>query len=84
MPDPCLPMRKKLDKLHNDDGLSWRAIAALPQFKGTVAAGTLCSFAKGNYEPKDNVIRRALELPVYEKILVRRNSKGRFSKRSGR
>ena len=42
---------------------NWREVAALPEFKG-VAPGTLCSIAKGDYEPKDNEIRKRLGLPI--------------------
>jgi len=73
-------MIDKLNKLH-DAGLTWRQIAARPQFAGKVAAGTLCSFAKGGYEPKDEVIRLALELPVYETLELCRNCVERFRKR---
>ena len=79
-----LEAREKLNKLHDEDGLSWRKIADLPQFKGIVPAGTICSFAKGNYEPQGDDIRRVLGLTVTELISqVRDNKSGRFSKRSG-
>ena len=61
-------MRDKLNKMHNDEKLSWRQIAKLPQFDGIVAAGSLCSFAKGTWEPKRKSIRLALGLPVYKTI----------------
>ena len=74
-------MRDKLNKMHDDDELSWRKIAALPQFAGIVAAGTLCSYAKGGYEPKDESIRLALELPVYETLELCENCVERFRRR---
>ena len=55
-------MRQVLQKMHDDEKMTWRQIANLPQFKGIVAAGSLCSFAKGTWEPKDNDIRDALGL----------------------
>ena len=55
-------MRQVLQKMHDDEKMTWRQIADLPQFKGIVAAGSLCSFAKGTWEPKDNAIRDALGL----------------------
>ena len=70
-------MRDRLNKLHNDEKLSWRQIAKLPQFDGIVAAGSLCSFAKGTWEPKRKAIRQALELPVYETVKVVRDRAGR-------
>jgi hypothetical protein len=42
---------------------SWRKIAALPEFEG-IPPGTLCSISKGDYEPKDNEIRKRLGLPI--------------------
>jgi hypothetical protein len=45
--------------------MKWREIASLEEFEG-VAPGTLCSIAKGNYEPKDNEIRKRLGLPIIE------------------
>ncbi len=75
-------MRDRLNKMHDDDNKTWRQIANLPQFAGKVAAGTLCSFAKGGYEPKDEAIRLALELPVYETLELCRNCVERFRRRS--
>jgi hypothetical protein len=53
-----------LQKMHDDEKMTWRQIADLPQFKGIVAAGSLCSFAKGTWEPKDNAIRDVLGLSI--------------------
>jgi len=64
--------------MHDDDNMSWRRIAKLPQFDGIVAAGSLCSFAKGTWEPKRRAIRLALELPVYETLELCRNCVERF------
>ena len=80
-----LEAREKLNKLHNKDGLSWRKIADLPQFKGIVKAGTLCSFAKGTYVPsiENDEVRNALGLDIIELIpQVRDIKSGQFSKRS--
>jgi len=74
-------MRDKLNKLHDDDKLTWRQIAARPQFAGIVAAGSLCSFAKGTWEPKRRAIRLALELPVYETLELCRNCVERFRRK---
>ena len=75
-------MRDRLNKLHNDEKLSWRQIARLPQFAGIVAAGSLCSFAKGTWEPKRMSIRVALELPVYKTIEICEDCAERFNRRS--
>ena len=72
-------MRDKLNKLHNDEKLSWRQIAKLPQFDGIIAPGSLCSFAKGTWEPKRKSIRLALDLPVFE---LCEECAERFSRRS--
>lgn len=55
-------LRVKLRSLHHKYK-SWRKIAALPEFDGIVP-GTLCSIAKGDYEPQDNEIRRILGLSI--------------------
>lgn len=55
-------LRAKLRYLHSKYK-SWRNVAALPEFD-KVPPGTLCSIAKGNYEPKDAKIRRKLLLPI--------------------
>ena len=75
-------MRNKLNKMHDEEEMSWRQIAKLPQFDGIVAAGSLCSFAKGTREPKRKAIRLALELPVYKTIELCENCVERLSKRS--
>ncbi len=72
-------MRDSLNKMHDDDNMTWRQIAALPQFAGIVAAGSLCSFAKGTWEPKRKAIRLALELPVYKTIELCENCVERLS-----
>ena len=63
-------MRQMLQKMHDDENMTWRQIADLPQFKGIVAAGSLCSFAKGTWEPKDETIRNALDLSISETIEI--------------
>lgn len=81
MIDPCLPMRKKLNKLHDEKGMSWREIAELPEYEG-IPAGSLCSFAK-SWEPKTNKSRRQFGLDTFELIPQVRNGKsGQFLKRS--
>ncbi len=76
-------MRDKLNKLHDDERMSWRQIAKLPQFAGIVAAGSLCSFAKGTWEPKQKAIRLALELPVYKTLEICEACAERFAKETG-
>lgn len=62
-------VRERLLRLHAD-GMSWRRIAALPEYEG-VPAGSLCSFAAGTWEPKeDNDQRRRLGLS--EVIVIER------------
>jgi len=75
-------MRNKLNKMHDDEKMSWRQIAKLPQFDGIVAAGSLCSFARGTWEPKRKAIRLALELPVYKTIELCENCVERLSRGS--
>jgi len=67
----------KLASLHHIHK-SWRKIADLPEFEG-VAPGTLCSIAKGKYEPKDNEIRKQLGLPIVV-IQYKDPKTGRFVK----
>ena len=68
-------LRAKLKALY-EKGVQWREIASLPEFDG-VPPGTLCSIAKGNYEPKDNEIRKTLGLPTIT-IQYRDPITGRF------
>lgn len=70
-------IRKRLNQLHDEDHLSWRKIAEMPEFEG-VPAGTLCSFAKGNYTPKNNEIRKILGLSEIVERHIYRNPKGQF------
>ena len=63
-------MRQVLQKMHDDEKMTWRQIADLPQFKGIVAAGSLCSFAKGTWTPKDDVIRDVLGLSTEETLEI--------------
>ena len=72
-------MRERLNKLH-DDGLSWRKIAQMDEFKD-IPAGSLCSYA-GGWEPRTKKARQQFGLSVGEKILQVRDKLGRFSKRS--
>ena len=74
---------ERINKLHDEEGMSWRKIAELPEHKGIVPAGSLCSFANGTWEPKDEDVRRALGLDIIELIPQIRNTKtGQFSRRS--
>jgi len=57
----------------------WRRIAELDEFKG-IPPGTLCSFSKGSYEPRNNEYRRRLGLSEIITQKVVRNGEGRFSK----
>ena len=72
-------MRERLNKLHNEDGLSWRKIAQMPEFKG-IPAGSLCSYA-GGWEPKTERARRRFGLQTTVMIPQVRGTDGRFSKR---
>lgn len=72
-------LRDKLLSLHRKHK-SWRKVADLPEFKD-VAPGTLCSIAKGDYEPKDNEIRKRLGLPIAE-IQYRSSITGRYVEKS--
>ena len=74
-------MRDRLNKLHDDEKLSWRKIAALPEYSKPPAmpAGSLCSYAKGTWTPKRNDLRRRYGEDVYETIEVRRGEGGRFA-----
>lgn len=78
-------MRERLNKLHDEEEMSWRKIAEMPEFKERdipIPAGSLCSYA-GGWEPKTERSRRMFGLPVTELIAQVRNDKsGRFSKRS--
>ena len=71
-------MRERLNRLH-DDGLSWRKIAQMDEFKG-IPAGSLCSYA-GGWEPKTEKARRMFGLRVVENIPQVRGTDGRFSER---
>ena len=68
----------KLNSLYAN-GKQWREIATMLEFKG-VKAGTLCSIAKGNYEPQDNEIRKQLGLPTIT-IQYRDPITGRYVKK---
>jgi hypothetical protein len=75
-------IKKRLNQLHDEDHLSWRKIAEMPEFK-KIPAGSLCSFAKGNWEPKKNKEhRRILGLSEIIEIETYRNpTTGRYEKR---
>ena len=74
-------MRERLNKLHDEEGVSWRKIAKMPEYSH-IPAGSLCSYA-GGWEPKTEKSRRMFGLKVTELIAQVRNGKsGQFSKRS--
>ncbi len=88
----CVPLRRflfadgtfkrlvdELVSLHEKHG-NWRKVASLSRFEG-VSPGTLCSIAKGNYEPKDNEIRKRLKLPIIV-IQYKHPVTGKFVKKS--
>ena len=72
-------MRERLNKLHNEDKLSWRKIAKMEEYKG-IPAGSLCSYA-GGWEPKTERVRRMFNLPVVKAVMQARNNSGRFIRR---
>jgi hypothetical protein len=74
-------MRERLNKLHNEEELSWRKIAQMEEYKG-IPAGSLCSYA-GGWEPKTEKARRMFGLKVTEMIPQVRGKDGRFVERSG-
>ena len=78
-------MRERLNKLHDEEGLSWRKIAEMPEFKekdAPIPAGSLCSYA-GGWEPKTERSRRMFGLKITETILqVRDKTTGQFVERS--
>lgn len=49
-------VRERLTGLHDTQHLSWRLIAALPEFVG-VPAGTLCTWSKTGYLPRKHHAR---------------------------
>jgi very-short-patch-repair endonuclease len=55
-------LQERLNTIHDTHGLSWRAIAQIPEFAG-IPAGTLCAIAKGR-DPKDAHERLLLRLPA--------------------
>ena len=85
-PALCMPnggaMRERLNKLHNEDKLSWRKIAQMDEYKG-IPAGSLCSYASGTWEPKTERSRRMFNLPTVEVVLQARGKLGRFVERRG-
>ena len=68
----------RLNRLNKVDGLSWRKIAAMDEYKG-IPPGSLCAYAKGRI-PKDNERRRRLGFPEIIKQAVYRSPIGRFRK----
>jgi len=69
--------KARLIHLHDTKHMTWREIADLEEYRG-IPAGTLCSVAKGDYEPKDLIIRRKLGYQEPEIIAHYRNPKGEF------
>ncbi len=72
--------RKRLIYLHDELDMTWRKIAEMEEYKG-IPAGSLCSFAKGNWEPKDLITRRKLGYKEPEAIIQYRNALGQFEER---
>ena len=58
----CDKVKERLREAHDIDGLKWRDIANQDEYKG-IAPGTLCRFAKGNWEPRGYYLRHRLGLP---------------------
>ena len=78
-------MRERLNELHDEEEMSWREIAEMPEFKERdipIPAGSLCSYA-GGWEPKTERSRRMFGLPVTVLIPQVRGKDGRFLKRTG-
>lgn len=74
--------RNYLAFLHDEENMSWRAIAALDEFRDKgIPAGSLCSFA-GGWEPRTDKARKRFGLPAVEIQDVYRDSLGRYSERS--
>ena len=71
---------QRLNRLHDKEGMTWRKIATMKEYR-EIPAGSLCSFAKGNWEPKDLITRRKLGYLEPELIPQYRNPLGRFEKR---
>lgn len=65
--------------LREKRSMTWREIAAQPEFQG-IPPGSLCAFYKGNWQPKDNAVRRQLGLTEIITAEVKRDKKGRFSR----
>ena len=71
-------LRRRLEHLHDEQGMKWRKIAEMEEFNG-VSFGTLNAIYRGR-EPKEPTLRRKLGLPVVEFIAqVRNNKTGKFS-----
>jgi hypothetical protein len=70
-------LTKTLNALYKELG-TWHKVGERYGVSRTVA----WRIARAGYEPKNNATRRLLGLPEMIKYTVRRNSKGRFSKRS--
>ena len=69
MPDASQSVSQALDRairrlqvLHDQDGLSWREIASLPDYEG-VTHSALHALVAYRREPKDNKTRVRLGLP---------------------
>ena len=70
--------REYLVLLREKRSMAWREIAQRPEFKG-IPPGSLCSFYKGKWEPKDNKVRRQLGLTELITVKSKRNHLGRFT-----
>ena len=74
--------RERLNKLHDEEKMSWRKIAQMDEYKG-IPAGSLCSYA-GGWEPKTKKARQQFGLKFTELIpQVRDKATGQFVERSG-
>lgn len=61
-------VQKTLQNLHNDQHLSWRNIAGLPEYEGLNFA-TISAIARGR-DPKSWKIRQQLSLPLPEAKVI--------------
>lgn len=67
----CDTALERLKLLHETYGISWRKIANLPEFQG-IKPGSLSSFYKGTWLPKNAEARRrlGLSLPTSNVVVV--------------
>lgn len=65
---PLVEIRRNLHDLHNEQGLSWRMIVALPEYQG-INFATISAIARGR-DPKSWKIRQQLGLPMPEARVI--------------